>query len=190
MLDNCDNVAVLILSQPEDKSEICINEGVRLYEKMTTVGSYGPSTIFFMAPGGLKYSDCKPGVDGFIDILKSLKERGIEKMELLLFICTGFSDDHFSLGEERMTADMLLELLDPLPCRNYTIILHGKGSEGFGPKLHSPGKIVIYTAGKGDRSDPLEATALITGDTFTMESYLSERNRLKQMGVSLVLHSM
>ena len=191
MCNNHDRAAVLIIDQPDSKSGICLRESIELYEKMTTRGSYGPSTIFFMAPGGIKYSDYEPGIDELKRIFRSLEEDDLEYLNLLLFICSEFDESSFALGGERVTSDELGSLLDSLKPHNVTIILQGSNTHLFGPKLQHPGRIIIFTH-ITDSENPasLNVNGLITGDSFTMRSYMAERDRLAEKGASLILHSM
>lgn len=191
MCNNQERAAVLIMDQPDSESGICLDEGMKLYEKMTTKGSYGPSTIFFMAPGGIKYSDCEPGIDELENIFLSLKEEDLKCLNLLLFICSEFDESSFDLGGERVTSDELGRLLEPLKPHNVSMILQGSNSHLFGPKLQQPGRIIIFID-VTDSENPasLNVNGLITGDSFTMRSYMAERDRLAEKGVSLIMHSM
>ena len=186
-----ERTAILVVSPPEKGGESLLNEVIQLYERMTGEGTFGPSNIFLLAPEGTKYAYMPPSVETLSKTLDIFKDSNTMETDLFLYISTVFNEEDFDMGEDRIPNEELLEEINTLDFGSSTIILNGPGSGKLGSDLQGKDRLVIYM-GSTDRAEDLtwiRINDLIQGEMVTIESYRRERKRMKEHGISLVLHS-
>lgn len=188
-MDENDQQAAFLVYCPggRERDELS-GSGSRLFEILATNGYLGPSGITLLAPEDMEYSDMPPTPGNLLKVLSASHMRIGAVKECILYLDSVFSEGGMVLDEGDLALERISGFIEGMPCASVKIFLRGPGSDKVADLLKGTGRLIVYTSredGEPKIEDPLDVSALFTGNRILSESVDRERMRLKKKGYIL-----